>query len=112
MLDLNKSNRSSKSIKCKDEIHKYKRYSANSSKRRHHDIYHCIRCPHYTPLEFIIGRTCECWICAKPFIMTEKTLQLKPNCGCKVRTNKTARDLMKINETKDELIDLLISKVS
>jgi hypothetical protein len=60
-------------------------------------------------LEFAIGRTCECWLCGKAFIMSEKTLQLKPNCGCKIR--KVEIESGKSN-SKEELLDLLMEKIS
>lgn len=85
--------------------HKYRRFRFNPGDNpRKKLLFRCIKCPHYVVgKEMIIGRECECWVCGRTFTMTEKTLQLKPHCGCKNRDNDTS---------KGELIDLLMEKLN
>lgn|SRR5574343_1829824 len=64
--------------RCK--IHKVRRIKLERNK---YPVYKCIHCPAYWIEPMIIGQIVECWICGGQFKMTEKSLRLKPNCGCK-----------------------------
>jgi hypothetical protein len=64
--------------RCK--VHKVRRVKMDRNK---YPVYKCIHCPAYWVEPLIIGQIVECWICGAEFKMTDKTLKLKPDCGCK-----------------------------
>lgn len=86
--------------RCKDGIHKYQRFQ-KSNKNKNHEVYYCIRCPHYTRVEFILGHKCECWVCGNSFTISSTIgLKLKPTCGC----DKIKRTSKVVNDTLNELL--------
>lgn len=99
------------SNRCK--VHKYKRITLDRNKN---PVYKCIRCPSYTIESLVVGNQCECWLCGETFVMTEKTLLLKPNCGCKNAGIKTSKIRGKktdpvLESVKSDLLDHLMSKL-
>ncbi len=65
--------------------HKYRRVRLGKNKR--YTVYRCVRpnCTHFIEEKLVLGRSTICWKCGAEFIMTEKTMKMKPNCpgGCK-----------------------------
>ncbi len=95
-------------MKCPNNIHKYRRFrrSAAEIKAGKLVIFRCIRpgCSHFVTRNFVIGRLAECWACGLTFAMSEKSLQMKPHCGCRV--TKVMRPA-----AAEEIKDAILSKI-
>ena len=99
-------------MNCKgaeSQVHKYKRVKTEGNK---HDVYKCIRCPHYVIEPFVIGRESECWYCKSTFRMNVKSLLLKPHCGCKNSPREfiKSREGIIINDNKNQILQIVSKK--
>jgi hypothetical protein len=80
--------------------HKYKRFSTLAKNKRH-DIYYCVNCSSYKPMNMAIGTHTLCWKCGHEIVMDD-SVPLKPMCvDCRPKLGHLTK------ETKPEINDLV-----